>query len=270
MATNTRAVLPSTLSYAEETGAMFYIHGSVHAGNAYDGVVNPYLAHRSADDDAASIGEESADELDETATFQVADEMGHQLEIKKHDEGRKKSAREEDDEIELDEAPHSVIGSGIESLKYLYSTALLIFSLTLVMAAIFSKQTIATAENGFPPIAAFCVFWFLVCWLAMMEGGQGALIGLQPIDKSKYASSHQRALKNTTLAHRGDNMERFIVGRQFLVVLVVFVLNMMASAVPNANVLGIDSGIAEVFLGAGVAVTMVTIMLGQLTAQGMY
>ena len=135
------------------------------------------------------------------------------------------------------------------------------------MAAIFTKQTGGTADKGIPPVVAFFIFWFLIAWLAMMEGGQGALVGLQPIDKDLYAESHPRAFKNTMLAHKGDNMERFIVGRQFLVVLVVFVTNMMASAIKGASVFGFSGIMNEIFLASGVAVILTTIMLGQLTAQ---
>jgi hypothetical protein len=152
-------------------------------------------------------------------------------------------------------------------LKFTYSLGLLGFALLLVLSAIFSKQTVATGENNIHPVIAFGIFWFLVVWLAMMEGGQGALVGLQPIEKERYAESHPRTLKNTTLAHKGDNMERFIVGRQFLVVLVVFVTNMMASAVNGASVLGLPDIICEIFLSTGLAVILVTIMIGQLTAQ---
>ena len=107
-------------------------------------------------------------------------------------------------------------------VQYAYSLALLVFSVTVVMAAMFTDQTKMTDE-GMPPIAAFFIFWFLIIWLATMEGGQGALVGLQPVESSKYEHSHPLAFKNTSIVHRGDNMERFIVGRQFLVVLVVFV-----------------------------------------------
>ena len=69
------------------------------------------------------------------------------------------------------------------------------------------------------------------------------------------------------LAHKGDNMERFIVGRQFLVVLVITVINLCGASVKDAQVLGLGSVITEVFLGAGVAMILTTIMLGQLTAQ---
>ena len=229
--------------------------------------VNPYTANQIDDVDIASIGEDLA-EQHEIAEFPVSDIQGHQMHYKDEESDEEMGESSNKDYEDIDpEAPHSVIGSGIESLKYLYSTALLIFSVTVVMSAMFSKQTVATAEKGIPPVAAFFIFWFLICWLAMMEGGQGALVGLQPVDKSLYEASHPRAYKNTVLAHKGDNMERFIVGRQFLVVLVVFFTNMMASSTGGADVMNLSTDMTEIFLNSGVAVILTTIMLGQLTAQ---
>jgi Silicon transporter len=164
------------------------------------------------------------------------------------------------------DAPRSVISAGIEAFKYLYSLALLIFCVVLVMGSIFTQQTTSTS-NGFPTIGAFVIFWFLILWLAMMEGGQGALVGLQPIDRSLYQESHPRSYKIAGIVHRGDNMERFIVGRQFLVVLVVFVSQLMSSATPDIELWGISKEATEIFLNSGVALMVVTIVLGQLTAQ---
>lgn len=62
-------------------------------------------------------------------------------------------------------------------------------------------------------------------------------------------------------------MERFIVGRQFLTVIVIFIINMMASAIPGASALGFPSLVNEIFLASGIALILTTIMLGQLTAQ---
>jgi len=62
-------------------------------------------------------------------------------------------------------------------------------------------------------------------------------------------------------------MERFIVGRQFLVVLLVFSTNMMGSAIPGASVLGLSETVTQVFLGSGLAMILITITLGQLAAQ---
>lgn len=151
--------------------------------------------------------------------------------------------------------------------KFTYSLALLGFSVVLVMGAIFQEQTIGTAERGIHPVAAFFIFWFLICWLAMMEGGQGALVGLQPIDKRRYTNSHPTTYMNTKLVHKGDNMERFIVGRQFLVVLVVFAINMMASTIKDPSVLGLGGTASEIFMNTGVALMLVTVVIGQLTAQ---
>jgi hypothetical protein len=165
------------------------------------------------------------------------------------------------------EEPKSSFASACDSFKTLYSVLLLIFAVTLVMAAIFSKQTVGTAEKGIPPIVAFFVFWFLIFWLGVMEGGQGCLVGLQPVDKSLYAETHPTTLKNTTIAHRGDNMERFIVGRQFLVVLVVFVSSFMSSSIKDAEVLGLPDIVGSIFFSSGLALILVTITIGQLTAQ---
>ena len=223
------------------------------------GMDNPFKAHGGADNDDASVGDEDEEVLHEDKILPQADADGKLEHFPSKDGGDQKK--------EGIKGTHSVVGSGIESLKYLYSIGLLIFSLVIVMAALFSEQTVGTATMGIPAVAAFFIFWFLVTWLAMMEGGQGALVGLQPVDKSLYAESHPRALKNTTLAHKGDNMERFIIGRQFLVVLVVFISNMMASSVAGASVLGLPSGVTKVFLDSGVGLILIMIMLGQLTAQ---
>jgi len=247
------------VSFDTATGATAVIHHApvdIHV-NHIDGNVNPFTAHVPDDDEEASVGDDDMDN-----TLPIADEHGNPMHYP--DEGKGKSLESGE---KKKEASRSVIGAGIESFKYLYSCGLLIFSVAVVMAAIFTKQTGGTADRGIPPVVAFFLFWFLIIWLAMMEGGQGALVGLQPIDKALYAESHPRALKNTTLAHKGDNMERFIVGRQFLVVLVVFLTNMMSSPIKGASVFGMSSGACDVFLANGVAVILTVIMIGQLTAQ---
>jgi hypothetical protein len=150
-------------------------------------------------------------------------------------------------------------------VKYIYSMALLVFSVTVVMSCLFSKRTKLSASVH--PAVAFVLFWFLLLWLGMIEGGQGALVGLQPIEKSLYADSHPVSHQCTVMAHKGDNMERFIVGRQFLVVLIVFITNMCGAALPDTEVLGLPSIVSTIFIGSGVAMMLTTIVIGQLTAQ---
>jgi hypothetical protein len=176
------------------------------------------------------------------------------------------------DAVRLEGAPKQVtrmdkdIEFTIDFVKYIYSLALLAFSVTTVMAAIGTEQTSA-ADNGIPVGVAIPLFWVLIIWLAIIEGGQGALIGLIPTPKADYAQSHPISHKCTVLAHEGDNMERFIVGRQFLVVLQIFVINLCGSAIGGASVLNFNSLTANIFLANGVAMILTTIVLGQLTSQ---
>nr|AXU00142.1 silicon transporter 3 [Ulnaria danica] len=218
---------------------------------------NPYI-HKTEDDEPAT------NVPDETGkVFPTGDTQGNPSTYPDSGNGNKELV----DEKENTEGPRSVLGAALESFKYLYSTVLLILSLIIVHAAMFTNQTTSGADFGLHPAFAFLIFWFLIIWLAMMEGGQGALVGLQPVDKALYAESHPRALLNTKLAHNGDNMERFIVGRQYLVVLVITVINLMGSAVKGATVLGFPQVMNDIFLGNGLAMILTTIMVGQLTAQ---
>lgn len=159
-----------------------------------------------------------------------------------------------------------IVDDFIPIFKYTYSFMLLLFSVILVITAIFTKQTKVT-KSGLPTTVAFLIFWFLLAWLSVLEGQLGTLVGLQPIDKKLYTESHRIALMNTSLAHNGDNMERYIIGRQFLVILIVFCTNLMGSAISDASVLGLPYIINEIFISEGVAMIIVTIMIGMLISQ---
>jgi hypothetical protein len=152
-------------------------------------------------------------------------------------------------------------------LKKTVSMILILFCVVIVSAAIFTKQTSATGKNSVHPVIAFCVFWFSLLWLALMEGGLNCMVGLQPIDKTIYSTSHPRTLRCTSIAHKGDNIERFIVGRQYLDLMIVFTTSFMVSATEDANVLGLPQIVNDIFLGSDLAVILCTIVFGQLIAQ---
>ena len=220
---------------------------------------NPYSVHASSDANASSCSHASAATIpcESVILPPVADKHDVEIKLEENDLETNK----------LVDSPSSGVKVAVDIAKYVFSMGLLSLSIVAVVAAIFSKQTVATGVYSIHPAFVFVVFLFLIVWLAMIEGGQGALVGLQPVDRSLYSLSHPRALKCATLAHNGDNMERFIVGRQFLAVLVVFVINMMTTAVENPDVLGLSGVVTKVFLENGVAVILTTIILGQLTAQ---
>ncbi len=186
--------------------------------------------------------------------------------MEKGNSGSSEGSKPQTEQAEKREKRRSMLSILSESFKYIYSFILLCFCITMVMGCIFTRQSTAVIYN-IPPVAAFALFWFLVFWLAIIEGGQGCVVGLQPVKKEKYSESHKVTHKVNELAHRGDNLERFIVGRQFLVVLVIFFINICGSATKDADPLGIPKIWNEIFLENGFAMIITTIVIGQLTSQ---
>jgi hypothetical protein len=68
--------------------------------------------------------------------------------------------------------------------KFAYSSALLVFSILVIMTLIFNEETKLSRDVG--SALAFVVVWFANIWLTMVEGGQGALVGLPPVQKDLY------------------------------------------------------------------------------------
>ena len=152
--------------------------------------------------------------------------------------------------------------------KNVFSAALLVFCITLLTAAIFTQQTRATASSyGVHPAAAYVALLVALAWLALIEGGLNCLVGLRPLDPAVYKDSHPLAYRSTQVGHRGKNLDRFIVGRQYMDLTMVFTISFLASAVPGASVLGLPDLVCTCFLSTGLAMTLVTIVLGQLALQ---
>ena len=155
--------------------------------------------------------------------------------------------------------------SGIDLFKRAYSCVALVFSVTLVMGLIFTGQTKLSADIH--PAAAFLVLWIAIGWLTMVEGGQGSLVGLAPVQRDLYEHTHTLAHKCTQLCHDGDNLDRYLLGRQFMVVLVVFCVNMSGAPTADAELWGLPGWLQNMMLTSGMAMILFTCMVGQLNSQ---
>lgn len=149
--------------------------------------------------------------------------------------------------------------------KYGYSTILLIFSITLIMGLIFTEQTKLAADVH--PALAFIVLWVLVIWLSMVEGGQASLVGLAPVNRELYKDSHPICYKCTSIAHEGDNLDRYLMGRQFMVIFIVFMINMSGNPIADADLWGLPDWIQDIFFATGFAMILYVCMVGQLNTQ---
>mmetsp|Transcript_11318 Transcript_11318/g.14466 ORF Transcript_11318/g.14466 Transcript_11318/m.14466 type:complete len:509 (-) Transcript_11318:163-1689(-) len=164
------------------------------------------------------------------------------------------------------EASHDVALTPFTAIRYVASIGMLIFSIVIVGALMFTGNT-RVAKDAHPWVALIVCILAIV-WLSMIEGQQASLVGLPPVDPDLYKDTHPLTYKNAALAFKGDNLDRYLMGRQFMVLLVVFVINQCSSPLdPSVDVLGLPDGVKFVFLDIGLAMIVFTCILGQLTTQ---
>jgi len=148
--------------------------------------------------------------------------------------------------------------------KNIYSTILLIFSVICIHGLIFTKQT-GLSENQ--PIIALVLLWVGIFWLSMIEGGQASHVGLAPIDEELFKDSHPITYKITHFCNKGDNLDRYLLGRQFGVIFVVFCINLSGGPIADADLWGLPGWVQQIFFGTGFAMILFTCMVGQLNTQ---
>lgn len=152
----------------------------------------------------------------------------------------------------------------IQRIKYTYSSILLIFCIVIVMGTVFTEQTELSHKTH--PAVAFIVLWVAIIWLTMVEGGQGAIVGLGPVKRDLYKDTHPNAWRCTTIVHKGDNLDRYLLGRQFMVILIVFTVE-TAGAAGHAELWGFPQWVINMFCVSGVAMILFTCMVGQLNSE---
>jgi len=153
--------------------------------------------------------------------------------------------------------------------KYGYSSALLIFSIVLIIGNIFATQTRLSAQTH--PAVALVIMLVAIVWLTMVEGGQGALVGLGPVDAELYKESHPMSHRCVQLVYKGDNLNRYLLGRQFMVILIVFIVELCGATHGHDGeevaLWGLPGWIIGIFLSSGVAMILFTCMVGQLNSE---
>lgn len=149
--------------------------------------------------------------------------------------------------------------------KEVYSIFLLIFSVIIIMGLIASKQTKLSSEAD--SATAYLFIWIAIIWLSIVEGGQAALVGLAPVNKELYRDSHSTSYKCTTITNKGDNLDRYLLGRQFMVVILVFCINIAGRPLEGAGLWGLPLWVSDIMLQSGLAMVLFTCNVGQLNTQ---
>lgn len=162
--------------------------------------------------------------------------------------------------------------------SYYWSTAL------LLIAVVFTYATIVIGDSaGFsntvaaPP--AYAIFFnllsvtLLVLWSCLLEGSQAAIVGLSTLDPTMFQHSHPQAYRVMCYIKKQHNVERFILGRQLLIIFVTFAINRLAVYDPKQSpdfTLGTwtwNNTATVVLLQNAVFLTIVLAVLGSLVGQ---
>lgn len=147
-----------------------------------------------------------------------------------------------------------------------YSLSLLLFSFFLVMTLIVLGDTKLSSETN--PIVAGVLLYVSLIWLSMVEGSQAALVGLVSVDPDLYYDSHPFVVRILDVAHEGENLDRFLLGRQFMVTALIYVINWCGTPIEDSSLFNIPDMVIKVFLGSfvGFALVFITATTGQLNA----
>jgi len=152
-------------------------------------------------------------------------------------------------------------------IRFILSACLLGFSLFVTSYAIFTQKTGFYKEV--PGWAALILFFVVLFLLGIAEGLQLALVELKRQKPETYRLSHPRAYRLGELASQGDNIEKFLVGRQVIVVFLVFFAAKLTSVTVQGQefLFPVPVWVSSVFLETGLLASIVVVVLAQLTPQ---
>lgn len=155
--------------------------------------------------------------------------------------------------------------STVDYAKMACSMGLVVFSIVVVTALIFTENTQMSRDGN--PWTALVVMWLGILWMSMVEGGQCSMVGLPPVNRDLYKDTHPITHRICYTGHRGDNLDRYLMGRQFLVIFINFTINLCGAPLANAAVLSLPDPLTAIFLSSGLAMVLIVVVVGQLTSQ---
>jgi len=164
---------------------------------------------------------------------------------------------------EVDPAEHNVFLHQLFTYaRYTLSSVLTLSYLAYLLWGIWTGQAVLPG----PPVAHFLIFVFCLVLVAYLEGLQIAILALEKESPEKKRLSHTRAYKLITSVKKGNNVERFLVGRQFFT---IFIMTLMAqvTSFPLISHLGISPIVWFIFIQTGLPGAVVVTTIGSLQSQ---
>src|SRR5690606_28536285 len=115
------------------------------------------------------------------------------------------------------------------------------------------------------------LFFLLMILLGFMEGTQISLVKLANMHPEAVRKTHPRAYKTMLFIQKDRNLSRYLIGRQIIVVILVFFLSLLTQF-PDIEYFPfseteIPSWFRVVFIDSGIASVIVIVIVAQLTPQ---
>jgi hypothetical protein len=147
-------------------------------------------------------------------------------------------------------------------VKYAFSSAMTITYVIYIMWGIWTHQAVLPG----PTYLHFFIFIFCLTLVAYLEGLQVAILNCEHQDPERKKETHPRAYKLMTSVRQGNNVERFLMGRQFFT---IFVMTLMAqvTSFPDISHLGVPAVAWFIFISTGLPGAMVVTTIGSLQPQ---
>ena len=115
-------------------------------------------------------------------------------------------------------------------ISYYWSSALLVLAFSVVLYGIGMQWNNPPWAEERSPVLELILFIVMLCWISLLEGCQISIVGLQSVDVESYKDEFPVAAENCRLVHSGANVERFLVGRQFLLLFNGFLCSRLGGA----------------------------------------
>jgi hypothetical protein len=153
-------------------------------------------------------------------------------------------------------------------IRFIVSSLILLFALVCTSYAIVMQHThFWKAVPGWAGLIIFVVDLFL---LGIVEGLQIALVELKRQHPDAYKHSHPGAYRLGQVAMKGDNVERFLMGRQVCVVVLVFLAAKLTTLELQDGkdfLFPVPQWVQSVFFETGFLACVVVVILAQLMPQ---
>jgi len=137
--------------------------------------------------------------------------------------------------------PESAFTIAYRKASYVWGTLLLIFAIIVTFYAIERQWNNPPwkedQRDGSHPLFEGFLLVFMLSWIGLLEGCQISIVGLQGVDLEPHKDKYPRAYACCQVVHKGPNVERFLVGRQFLLLFNGFLASRVAGSagIPNGE-----------------------------------